>query len=137
MLFKQLGYAAIIGLSVFSQASFAADTMVFKNDKGSVLELTVAKEGDVTGYFTTAVASKECQQAIGQKRPVVGYLTGNAFTISIDYPDCGSALSIIGNIAENKKSLDTTWVVAHQTVNNKQPNLGARFIGHNSYTRVS
>ncbi|WP_019215553.1 avidin/streptavidin family protein [Legionella tunisiensis] len=134
MLFKQLGYAAILGLSVVSQVSFAADTMIFKNEKGSVLELAVAKEGAV---FTTAVASKECQQAIGQKRPVVGYLTGNAFTISIDYPDCGSALSIIGNIAANKKSLDTTWVVAHQAVNNQQPNLGARFIGHNSYTRVS
>ncbi|STX39910.1 avidin/streptavidin family protein [Legionella feeleii] len=137
MLFKQLGYAALLGLSVVSQAGFAADAMVFKNEKGSVLELTVAKEGNVTGYFTTAVASKECQQAIGQKRPLVGYLTGNAFTISIDYPDCGSALSIIGNIAENKKSLDTTWVVAHQALSNQQPNLGARFIGHNSYTRVN
>ncbi|KTD20931.1 Avidin family [Legionella lansingensis] len=130
-------YLALGGLIVLSQSGLAAeDKMVFKNEKGSVLELVKSQEGALTGSFTTAVASKECQQAVGQKRPIVGYLTGNAFTISIDYPDCGSALSIIGNLSQDNKTLDTTWVVAHQAPATRK-DLSARFIGHNTYTRVT
>ncbi|WED42736.1 avidin/streptavidin family protein [Legionella cardiaca] len=128
---------AVSGLIMLSQASFAEEKMVFKNGKGSVLELSSTKEGALTGYFTTAVASKECQQVIGQKRPVVGFLTGNAFTISIDYPDCGSALSIVGNLGKDNKTLDTTWVVVHQAAVQRKKDLGARFMGHNTYHRIS
>ncbi|KTC86984.1 avidin/streptavidin family protein [Legionella brunensis] len=141
MQFKKISHIlAISGLIALSQASFAVDTanekMVFKNEKGSVLELTSSKDGSLSGYFTTAVASKECQQAVGQKRPVVGFLTGNAFTISIDYPDCGSALSIIGNLSQDNKFLDTTWMVVHQAPASKNKDLGARFMGNNSYNRI-
>lgn len=141
MQFKKLGHALVVsGLIMTTQTSFATtaeEKMVFKNEKGSVLEFTSNKEGALTGYFTTAVASKDCQQAVGKKRPLVGFLTGNAFTVSIDYPDCGSALSIVGNMGKENKSLDTTWVVVHQAPAASNKDLGATFVGHNSYKRVS
>lgn len=139
MSFKRLGYTAFFGLSLLSQMGFAAqETMVFKNHHGSILELTIAENDSVTGYFTTQVATKDCPQVIGQKRPVVGFLTGNAMTLSIDYPSCGSVLSIVGNIEKDKQTIDTTWIVAHQVASTKnENNLVARFIGHNSYHRIA
>lgn len=110
--------------------------MVFKNNYGSILEITVNDDDSVQGYFTTKVATKDCPQVVGQKRPVVGFLTGNALTLSIDYPSCGSALSIIGNLKKDNNIIDTTWVAAHQ-VDPTKDRLSARFIGHNKYKRIS
>ncbi|WP_043873244.1 avidin/streptavidin family protein [Legionella massiliensis] len=137
MSFKILGCTAFLGFSLICQTGFAAETMVFKNENGSVLELSAGENSTVSGYFTTAVATKECQQAVGQKRPVVGFLTGNALTLSIAYPDCGSALSIIGNLKDDNKAIDTTWVVSHQLASAKNQGLAAQFIGHNIYQRIS
>ena len=134
---KRLGYTAVLSFAFLSQMSFAAEqeTMVFKNLHGSILEITIGKDDSVQGYFTTKVATKDCQQVVGQKRPVVGFLTGNALTLSIDYPSCGSALSIIGNL-KDKKFLDTTWIATHQADPSKN-SLSAQFMGHNKYIRIS
>ena len=139
MNFKKLSYTALLGFSILSQAGFAAqETMTFKNRHGSILELNIADNDSITGYFTTQVVTKDCPKAVGQKRPIVGFLTGNALTISIDYPSCGSVLSIIGNFEKDKKSIDTTWVVAHQVASlNNEKDLIARFIGHNTYRRIN
>ena len=139
MSLKKIGYTAVFGLSLLSQMTFAAqETMIFKNHYGSILELNVTDNENITGFFTTQVATKDCPQVIGQKRPVVGFLTGNALTLSVDYPSCGSVLSIIGNLEKDKKTIDTTWVVAHQVASlNSEKHLLSRFIGHNTYQRVS
>jgi hypothetical protein len=136
MNFKRLGYTALFSLSLGSQMGFAApEPMVFKNNYGSILEISVADNTSVTGYFTTKVATKDCPQVINQKRPVVGFLSGNALTLSINYPDCGSAVSIIGNLKDDNKSIDTTWMIAHQLASAN--NLNAQFIGHQNYQRVT
>ena len=70
---KLTGYLAILSLSLLSQSVFAAnDTISYKNTRGSTLTLQFATD-NTPGEFITAVASKECQQAIGMKRPIVGY----------------------------------------------------------------
>jgi hypothetical protein len=135
MKFKNLGSVVLFGGSLISQAGFATQqTMVFKNNYGSILELIVAEDSSVKGYFTTKVATKDCPQAIGQKRPVLGFLAGNALSLSINYPDCGSALSINGNLKEKNQAMDTTWIVSHQLVSVNT--LKAQFIGNNIYKRV-
>lgn len=134
---KHIGYAAALSLAILSQTGFSAqETMVFKNNYGSTLEITVNEDDSVQGFFTTTVATKDCQQVVGQKRPVVGFLTGNALTLSIYYPSCGSALSIIGNLKKDNKIIDSTWVATHQVDPTKDA-LSARFIGHNKYKRIS
>lgn len=137
MRMKRLGYTALLSFAFLGQMSFAAEQekMVFKNHYGSILEITAGKDGSIQGYFTTKVATKDCQQVIGQKSPVVGFLTGNALTLSIHYPSCGSAVSIIGNF-KDKKNLDTTWIAAHQ-IDPSKNSLSSQFMGHNKFTRIS
>lgn len=112
MILKTVACAAIISMVFTSQAIFA-QTLTYKNTRGSVLELQVDSKDTLSGTFTTAVASKECQQVIGTKRPVTGYITNNTITISISYPDCGSVVTFIGNMDTDKKTIDTTAVAAH------------------------
>ena len=85
--------------------------------------------------FTT-LASKECQQAIGMKRPIVGYTAKNAITFSVNYPECGSVVTFIGNIENNKSVIDTTAIVAHPSIQTAKETAGARMISHDVFTRI-
>src|SRR5438477_9543963 len=82
-------------------------TMVFKNQRGSILEITRLSDNKIDGYFTTAVASKSCPQAVEKKRPISGYIIGNAITFTIAYPMCESVVSVTGNFDRDQKSIDT------------------------------
>lgn len=128
---------AVISVSLFSQTVLAAnDTITYKNTRGSVLTLQFAADDTLTGVFTTAVASKECQQAIGMKRPVTGYMAKNAITFSVNYPECGSVVTFIGNIEKNNQVIDTTALVAHESTEIAKEGPGARFITHDVFTRI-
>jgi hypothetical protein len=132
--FKTTSAAALLGLSLLSQTVIAAnETITYKNARGSVLTLHFTSKDTLSGTFTTAVASKECQQVIGQERPIIGYIIDNAITISVDYPTCGSVLSFIGNIESDKKIIDTTSILAHQSTQIATQGPGARFIGHDIF----
>jgi hypothetical protein len=109
--------------------------MIFKNQRGSILEFNSLADNKIKGYFTTAVASKSCPDAIGTKRPIVGYTVGNAMTFSVVYPMCNSVLSITGNFSKNQASIDTISILNLQSDDITLEGPSARFIGHDSYKK--
>lgn len=126
-----------IGVTLLSQSVLAAnETVTYKNERGSILKLQFNSDNTVTGSFTTAVASKECQQAIGMKRPLVGFTAKNSITFSVNYPDCGAVLTFIGNVEDGKKLIDTTAMVAHPTVHIEKEGPGARMISHDVFNQI-
>ncbi len=130
---------ALTCMTMFFLASsvFAAnETFTYKNTRGSELILQFSSDNSLTGTFTTAVASKECQQAIGMKRPISGYTAKNAITFSVNYPECGSVVAFIGNIENNKMLIDTTALVAHPSSQIAKEGPGARMISHDVFTRI-
>ncbi|HVE44734.1 MAG TPA: avidin/streptavidin family protein [Gammaproteobacteria bacterium] len=137
MRLKYAGCVAAISLSLFSQGVFAGNNpIVYKNTRGSSLTLLFGSDNTVTGTFITAVASKECQEAIGTTRPVVGYTAKNAIALSVNYPECGSVVSFAGNIEKNKKTIDMTAIIARQSTEIAKEGPGARMISHEMFARV-
>ena len=73
MSFKHLFGATIIASTLLSQTVLATpQTITFKNQRGSTLELTVLPDNKIEGSFTTAVASKTCPQAINKNALLPG-----------------------------------------------------------------
>ena len=65
MAFKTMAALAFMGLSLLSQTSLAnKETITYKNTRGSVLELQFTSKDKLSGTFTTAVDTKDCQQEI-------------------------------------------------------------------------
>jgi hypothetical protein len=132
MYLKFICFFAVI-VSLFNQNAFAEKNAIhYKNTRGSSLELQINPDNTLSGFFVTAVASKECQQAIGMKRPIIGYIAKNAITFSVNYPDCG-VVTFIGNIEDNKKIIDTTAMVAHLSNQIAKDGPGARMISHDVF----
>ncbi|TAL59038.1 MAG: hypothetical protein EPN84_11995 [Legionella sp.] len=113
------------------------NTQTYKNKRGSILELTISADNKIEGYFTTAVASKSCPDAVGTKRPIVGYITGNALTFSVVYPMCNSVLSFSGNFTKHTQNIDTLSILVHQASDITHEGPGARFIGHDTYKKIN
>jgi hypothetical protein len=128
-------FMLIMILAFFSSDIFATSTIVYRNTKGSILYLNINPNNTLTGSFISAVASKECPQAIGMKRPIVGFVAKNAVTISISYPECG-VVNLIGNIEDNKNVIDAFYVVAHPSHDIAKEGPGARMIGHDVFHRM-
>lgn len=119
------------------QSSIAAqDKLIFKNERGSVLEFSILENNKIEGHFTTAVASPSCPQAIGKKQPIIGYTIGNAMTFSVVYPMCDSLLTVSGNFDKNKKGIDTISILNKQSIDITHEGPGARFIGHDFFKKV-
>lgn len=126
-----------MSLLLISPVTFAAnETLTYKNARGSELTLQFSSDDSLTGTFTTAVASKECQQAIGMKRPIIGYTAKNSITFSVNYPECGSVVTFIGNVENNKMVIDTTAIVAHPSSQIAKEGPGARMISHDVFSRI-
>lgn len=134
MKFKNL--CVLTTILILSQNSYAENKIItYKNTRGSILKLQINSDNTLSGYFTTAVASKECQQAIGMKRPIVGYIAKNALTFSVSYPECG-VLNFIGNIENKQTVIDTTAIVAHPSSQIEKEGPGARMISHDVFIKV-
>ena len=108
----------------------------YKNARGSVLKLKFNDDNTITGTFITAVASKECQQAIGTRKPVTGYITKNSIAFVVSYPECGAVVSLAGNIEDNKSLIDTTAIIVHSTAHIATEGPGARMISHDVFNKV-
>lgn len=106
--------AVILSLSLASQGLLADEPITYKNKRGSLLELHFNPNNELTGTFTTAVASKECKDVIGAKQPIIGYADGSAISLSVNYPSCGSIVTLIGHINTNKDRMDIIALIAHQ-----------------------
>lgn len=137
MQLKAIG-CAVLGFFLFANITFAGDGMLtYKNNRGSVLKLQFSADNVLIGTYTTAVASKECPQVIGLERPIIGYITNNALAISIGYPACGSVVTFIGNIENDRSAIDTTSLVVHQSRDlTKSKKQATRFVGHDVFSRV-
>lgn len=132
MKLSTIACAVLLGLSFANEAAFANQTTVnYKNSRNSTLELNFNGEDGLTGSFTTAVASKECQDVIGVARPVIGYILGNAITFSVDYPTCGSVVTFSGHLNEDKSKIETIAMVTHQTTGA----FGSQFISNDVFTQ--
>lgn len=103
----------LLGLALSSQALWAG-SITYKNHRGSVLELQFSDKNQLNGFFTTAVASKECSDVIGTKIPVIGYVDSTAITISMNYPSCGSIVTLTGHVSANKDKINAIALIAHQ-----------------------
>lgn len=123
--------ATLLGLSLTNQVALAQETtsITYKNARNSTLVLNFTDKDHVTGSFTTAVATKDCQQAIGAPRPVIGYILGNSITLSVDYPDCGSVVSFSGNLNADKSQIETIAIVTHQS----SGTFGSQFISNDIF----
>ena len=129
-------YAMLMGFLIASHnVSANPTTLTFKNEYGSNLELHVENQKALTGTFTTAVASKECQEVIGQKRPIIGYIDGTAITFSVNYPSCGSILTFTGHINQKRDTIKAISIVAHQMKSFTQ-GPGSQFIGQNTFVKT-
>jgi hypothetical protein len=128
---------SMVFFSVYQPVFAKQNAVTFKNQRGSILELNILSDNKVEGYFTTAVASKTCPQAINTKRPIVGYVIGNALTFSVVYPMCDSVLSTTGNFDNDQKSIDTISILNKQADDITHEGPGARFIGHDFYKKIA
>jgi len=105
----------------------------YKNQRGSILELTLRPNQEVKGFFTTAVASKDCQKIIGMKQPIIGYCTGNALTFSVVYKDCGSIYSVTGNFDKTREHIDVMGIINHQSEEATGKDCNSRFLTHDTW----
>ncbi len=136
MKLKTLACLSVTTLFLSSLSFAATDTVTYKNARGSELKLHFSSDDTVTGTFTTAVASKKCQQVIGIPRPIVGYTAKNAIAFSVNYPDCGSVVSFSGNVENDKSLIDTTAIISHLSVQVAKEGPGLRMISHDVFTRI-
>lgn len=118
-----------------SPGVLATNAITYQNSRGSILTLQINSNQTLSGTFTSAVASKECPQAIGMKRPIIGFIAKNALTISISYPECG-VVNFIGNIEDNNNVIDAISIVAHESNHIAKEGPGARLIGHDVFNRI-
>ncbi|MCW8397412.1 avidin/streptavidin family protein [Legionella sp. PATHC038] len=137
MSFKSFFCATLALSSLFAHSVFAAQKEVtYKNERGSILVLTDLADNKIEGYFTTAVASKTCPQAINQKRPITGYKVGNVLSFSVVYPMCESVLSVSGHFDKKEQNIDAISILNKQATDITHEGPGARFIGHDSYKKI-
>lgn len=129
-------FAVSVSLCMATSQAFAGqDTITYKNSRGSILELEFNQKEKLKGTFTTAVASKDCQDVIGVKRPLIGYIDNSAITFSINYPTCGSVVSLTGHINENREKISTIAIIARQTSTYPEA-IGSQFITHDTFVKV-
>ena len=134
---KTFFHLSLIAATLLSQTVHATtNTLNFKNQRGSILEIVLLKDNKIEGHFTTAVASKSCPQAIGTRQPITGYIVGNVVTFSVAYPMCNSALGITGHFANHRETLDTLSILNHQAEDILHEGPGSRMIGHDIYTKI-
>ena len=136
MKFRQMCFTGVVlsllGMNVMAENNFLS----YKNTRGSILKLQINPDNSVTGFFTSAVASKECQKAIGMQRPITGYIEKNALAFSVNYPGCG-VVTFIGNIEDNQKTIDTTAMITHTADSSSKEGMKARMITHDVFSRMA
>lgn len=131
-------YMGLMGLALVSSSVMAESQVVeYKNQRGSVLSIQYSDNNSITGSFTTAVATKDCREAIGVKRPVIGYMAKNAISFSVNYPECGSVVAFAGNVEQNKSIIATTALIVHHSKDTAKNNASFAMISHDVFKKIS
>lgn len=135
MKLKMLACSVII---VCSSTAIAKNNLIthYKNARGSTLTIQVDENNNLTGTFTTAVATKQCPQTVGVEQSIIGFMVNNALTISVAYPDCGSVLTFIGNVDNKNGYIDVTSILAQQSNQILDNGNGVQLITHDTFKRV-
>lgn len=137
MKFKRIVCVIIVSVCLIANAkSIQNKSITYKNSRGSILNLESLNNEPLTGSFVTAVATPQCPKAVGMKRPITGLVVKNAITISVSYPECGSVLTLIGNIDERNGTIETTALLAQQADQIYKKGNSAQVITHDTFKRV-
>lgn len=131
-----LGLASfIVCLNLY--AADAGKTINFKNQRGSTLSLTWVEDknnaGSINGTFTTNVS--RCKEDIGKPQPVLGYYTGNAVAITINYPNCASVVVMTGVLSQDKTELNMQWIVNRHVNDPVNENWDSFIIGMDNFKK--
>ena len=133
-------FVALLLITPALCSALNAPSEKYLNQRGSMLIMTknktTATSGTLTGTFTTAVASKNCQKVIGQPMPISGFYTGNAFTLSINFPMCNTVVAMVGNMT-SQGALDTLWLHTGQADNPNTEDWNARTTGHDLFHKMT
>ncbi len=96
-----------------------AQTVNYRNQRGSNLTLTYTPEGEghgsVSGTFATAVADPSCQEVIGVNQKVVGNFAGNAVSFTTSFPQCNTTVVQSGNV-DLSGNIDSFWILTLQAM---------------------
>lgn len=127
---------AVSCLCVSAGAS-AAQGMVFKNQRGSTMELVLHPQegntGTITGSFTTAVGN--CKKDMEVPMPIAGFFNGNAISVTVNFPHCKQVVAMTGHLLEENKVLNTLWLDAAQSVDPMKKDWTANISGADYYQR--
>jgi len=120
--------------------NFANKTVQFRNHHGSKFTVIGHKKGHLsgtfTGTFTSAVALPHCSRIVNKARPITGFYNGNAISITVNYPSCGTILTWIGNV-DRKQNFHAMWLDTTQAADPHGKNFGSRTIGHEVFQAIS
>ena len=137
--FKTLIYSLLFCLLGITHYVYAADqTIIFKNQRGSMLKLIFQNEktntGSLTGTFTTNVGN--CKADVGIPVPIRGYFNGNAIALIVNFPHCQQLVAMTGNLTDHYDELHTLWLDAHNVKDPVNKNWDSNIIGADSYKKV-
>ncbi len=111
----------------------------FKNQRGSLMRFTMQAQGDKTGTiagtFTSAVG--DCPMELGKPMSLTGFYSGNALTIAVNYPKCKKTIAMTGHLSEDKKELNTLWLVAQDSTDPKGKHWNANIVGSDAYQQIN
>ncbi len=131
--------SVIIAVSCFcvSAGASAAQGMVFKNQRGSTMELVLHPQegntGTITGSFTTAVGN--CKKDMEVPMPIAGFFNGNAISVTVNFPHCKQVVAMTGHLLEENKVLNTLWLDASQSADPMKKDWTANLSGADYYKR--
>lgn len=134
---ESLALISILSLSTLAHAQ--PQTLTFKNQRGSTMNITLTEEGNSTGTikgtFTTAVGS--CQIEVGKPMALAGFYSGNAVTLSVNYPKCKKTIAMIGHFTKDRTELNTLWMVAEESADPQGKNWNANIVGSDHYAKLT
>lgn len=122
-------------LLVIFNAQAQSPVVQYKNQRGSVIAMTLQDEGNnagtLKGTFTTAVGN--CQAEVGKPMALSGFYSGNAVTISVNYPKCKKTVAMTGHFSEDRSQLHTLWLVAEESNDPRGKNWNSNIVGADHY----
>jgi hypothetical protein len=126
-----------------SETADAADhgEIKYRNQRGSMMVLNwhsdkdeKANTGTLTGTFTSTVG---CKAGVNKPMPIMGVYSGNAISLSINFPECHSVVAITGNINADASELQTLWLRAGDVKDAAGKNWDSNVVGSDYFRKVN
>ncbi len=124
-------------LCISYSAVSQAQELIYKNQRGSIMELVLHPQegntGTITGTFTTAVGN--CKTDMGVPVPITGFFNGNVISVSVNFPHCKQVVAMTGHLLEEDNALYTLWLDASQSADPMKKDWTANISGADYYKR--